>query len=86
MNGDLNMQCSISTYGYSSSAPARHAGLVSGVWHVCKLKSEIVLQDPEIISRLLVAGNDAVQQAAEKFMAKRDRIIQEDSRQFPPPG
>ena len=49
-------------------------------------QSAIVLQDPEIISRLLVAGNDAVQQAAEKFMAKRDRIIQEDSRQIPPPG
>ena len=48
--------------------------------------SNILLQDPEIISRLLVAGNDAVQQAAEKFMAKRDMIIQEDSRQSPPPG
>ncbi|KAL3156400.1 hypothetical protein ABBQ38_000713 [Trebouxia sp. C0009 RCD-2024] len=34
-------------------------------------------QDPELISRMIVSGRDAVHQVVEKFMAKRDQMEQD---------
>ncbi|MEW5313550.1 MAG: hypothetical protein WDW38_005109 [Sanguina aurantia] len=35
--------------------------------------------DPSIISKLIITGRDAVQRAIESFMAKRRKIIDDDS-------
>lgn len=42
-------------------------------------------QDPELVSRLIVSGRDAVHQVVDKFMAKRDQMEQ-DSLQPKPSG
>jgi hypothetical protein len=43
-------------------------------------------KDPEMITRLLVTGRDYLDQAMEKFMTKRQSIIDGDSENSSKPG
>lgn len=42
--------------------------------------------DPELVSRMLVTGRDAVQKAVEQFMKRRQQIIDEEAAAQGPPG
>ncbi|KAL0054359.1 hypothetical protein WJX82_007655 [Trebouxia sp. C0006] len=41
-------------------------------------------QDPELVSRMIVSGRDAVHQVVDKFMAKRDQLEQTPLKPAPP--
>lgn len=43
-------------------------------------------QDPELINRMIVTGRDAVQKTVDRFMVKRQQLIDKENSGGPPDG